>query len=284
MQSSLPANLGLSCVHLNVRNLTRSLEFYQRTLGFQVHRQENDTAYLGAGRADLLALTERPTATRPPRATGLYHFAILTPSRFELAQSLRRLAETRTPLQGFSDHLVSEAIYLGDPDGHGIEIYRDRPRIDWVDAQGNFRMGSEPLDVDGILAELGEESPAWSGLHPDTVLGHMHLHVRHVPEAVKFYREVLGFDVMAEWNGAAFVSAGGYHHHLGLNTWGTLNAPPPPPESLSLRSFVITLPTAADLAQVQSRVQAAGIRVEPQANGWLVRDPSQNNLIFTHAA
>lgn len=284
MKPSLPANLSLGPVHLNVHNLQRSLEFYQRALGFQVHRQENDTAYLGAGRADLLTLTERPNATRAPRATGLYHFAILTPSRFELAQSLRRLAETQTPLQGFSDHLVSEAIYLGDPDGHGIEIYRDRPRTDWVDAAGNFRMGSEPLDIDSILAELGEAPPEWSGLHSDTVLGHMHLHVRQVPEAVKFYRDVLGFDVMAEWNGAAFVSAGGYHHHLGLNTWGTLNAPPPPPESISLRSFIITLPTAAELEQVQGRVQAAGLPVEPQTNGWLVRDPSQNALIFTHAA
>ncbi|MBL8046321.1 MAG: VOC family protein [Anaerolineales bacterium] len=284
MKPSLPANLTLGPVHLNVTNLPRSVEFYQQALGFRVHRQENNTAYLGAGRTDLLTLTERPTAKRAPRTTGLYHFAILTPSRFELAQSLHRLAETRTPVQGFSDHLVSEAIYLGDPDGHGIEIYRDRPRTDWVDAAGNFRMGSEPLDIDGILAELGEEPPAWSGLHANTVLGHMHLHVRHVPEAVRFYRDVLGFDVMAEWNGAAFVSAGGYHHHLGLNTWGTLNAPPPPPESISLRSFIITLPTTADLAQVHSRVLAAGLSVEPQTNGWLVRDPSQNQLIFTHAA
>lgn len=283
MSPSLPAQLSLSRVHLNVQNLERSLAFYQQALGMQLHRQEGDTAYLGAGRADLLAITERPTASRAARATGLYHFAILTPSRFELAQSLRRLAETRTPLQGFSDHLVSEAIYLGDPDGHGIEIYRDRPRTDWVDAAGNFRMGSEPLDVQGIIAELGETPPDWSGLHPETVLGHMHLHVRNVPEAVKFYRDVLGFDVMAEWNGAAFVSAGGYHHHLGLNTWGTLNAPPPPPESISLRSFVITLPHVKDWAPVQSRLQAAGVPVEAQANGWLVRDPSQNALVFTHA-
>lgn len=283
MTQSLPANLSLGPVHLNVSSLPRSLEFYQQALGMQLHRQEGDTAYLGAGRTDLLILTERPTAERARRATGLYHFAILTPSRFELAQSLRRLAETRTPLQGFSDHLVSEAIYLGDPDGHGIEIYRDRPRTDWVDAAGNFRMGSEPLDVQGLMAELGETPPNWNGLHADTVLGHMHLHVRNVPEAVKFYRDVLGFDVMAEWNGAAFVSAGGYHHHLGLNTWGTLNAPPPPPESISLRSFVITLPSAEDWAPVQGRLQAAGVPVETQANGWLVRDPSQNALVFTHA-
>ena len=243
----LPPNLSLGYVHLTVSNLDRSVAFYQNALGFKLHQRENGTARLGAGGPDVLALTEQPGAQHHKGRTGLYHFAILTPSRLALAHSLRRLAETRTPLQGFSDHLVSEAIYLADPDDNGIEIYRDRPRAEWVDAQGNFRMGSEPIDMDGILSELETHPEPWDSLHPDTILGHMHLHVRNIPEAQKFYCEVLGFDLMMNWGGAAlFVSAGGYHHHLGLNTCQGARAPPPPPEAAGLRYSILHLPTPTD--------------------------------------
>jgi catechol 2,3-dioxygenase len=278
----LPPSLTLGWVHLTVANLDRSLAFYQNNLGFKLHRREGDTAYLGAGGPDLLALTGRPGARRYAGRTGLYHFALLTPSRLELARSLKRIAETRTPVEGFADHLVSEAIYLPDPDGNGIEIYRDRSRSEWYDAQGNFRMGTEPLDIDGVLGELTDHDQDWNGLDPATVLGHMHLHVRSIPEAQKFYCQMLGFDLMASLGSAAFVSAGGYHHHLGMNIWGTAGASPPPPESVGLRYFTVNLPDRTEVDKVLNRVRSANLPIEEHAKGWLVRDPSQNALVLTN--
>lgn len=278
---SLPPNLTLDHVHLAVSDLERSLAFYQNALGLKVHRREGDTARLGAGQTDLLVLTEQPGARVYPNCTGLYHFAILVPSRLELARSLKRLAETQTPMQGFADHLVSEAIYLADPDGNGIEIYRDRPRSDWVDSAGNFRMGTEPLDIDGVLGELGNAAEEWSGLKPETVLGHMHLQIRDTAEAREFYCNVLGFDLMANWHSALFISAGGYHHHLGLNTWQSLNAPPPPPGAAGLRYFVIRLPDRKSVDEVLGRVRAENSPVEETDQGWLIRDPSQNGIVLS---
>jgi catechol 2,3-dioxygenase len=288
MATSIHPDTALGHVHLTVSGLDRSLAFYQQALGFKVHRRDETagTAWLGAGGPDLLILTELPGAKRPRGTTGLYHFAILTPSRLELAQSLKRIAETRTPVEGFADHYVSEAIYLPDPDGNGIEIYRDRPRADWRDANGNFRMGTDPLDIDGLLSELdggngkSSERSEWSGLDPATRLGHMHLHVRNIPEAKAFYCDVLGFDLLMNIGSALFVSAGGYHHHIGLNTWQGVGAPPPPPGSVGLRYFTVRLPNQAELDKVLDRVRGAGAPVEEEAEGWLVRDPSQNAIVF----
>jgi catechol 2,3-dioxygenase len=279
---SIHPDTTLGYVHLTVSNLERSLKFYQEVLGFQLYGREDGTARLGAGRDDLLRLTEVPGAQRPRHTTGLYHFAVLTPSRFELARSLRRLAETRWPLQGFADHLVSEAIYLGDPDENGIEIYRDRPRAEWPRLNGQVQMATDPLDVEGVLSELEAESEPWPGLHPDTILGHMHVHVRDVPEAVDFYCGLLGFDEMLRLGGsAAFVSAGGYHHHIGLNTWAGVGAPPPPPGSVGLRYFLVRLSEAGELDRITAAAQAAGLPVEESPEGVLLRDPSQNAVIFT---
>ncbi|HKZ69073.1 MAG TPA: VOC family protein [Anaerolineales bacterium] len=278
----LPPDLSLGHVHLTVSDLGRSLAFYQNALGVKVHRREGETVYLGGGQTDLLALTENPGARLYPNRTGLYHFAILVPSRLELAQSLKHIGVTRTPVQGFADHLVSEAIYLADPDGNGIEIYRDRPRSEWVDSHGSFRMGTEPLDIDGVLAELNGHEEQWGGLHPGAVLGHMHLQIRDTVEAQKFYCTVLGFDMMMNMGHALFVSAGGYHHHVGLNTWQSLNAPPPPPGSVGLRYFVIRLPGRKSVDDVLSRVRVENGPVEENDQGWLIRDPSQNAIIITH--
>ena len=288
MTTSLPSDTTLGQVHLTVSDLDRSLAFYQQSLGFQVHHRDETagTAWLGAGGPDLLVLTELPGAKHQRGTTGLYHFAILTPSRLELAHSLKRLAETRTPVEGFADHYVSEAIYLPDPDGNGIEIYRDRPRADWRDAQGNLRMGTDPLDIDGVLSELDSgdversERSEWNGLDPATKLGHMHLHVRSIPEAKAFYCDVLGFDLLMNIGSALFVSAGGYHHHIGLNTWQGVGAPPPPPGSVGLRYFTVRLPNQAELDKILDRVRAAGVLVKEHAQGWLARDPSQNAIVF----
>jgi catechol 2,3-dioxygenase len=164
----------LGFVSLTVSDLGRSLDFYQVSLGFKLHREEGDTAYLGAGKADLLVLTEIPGAVHLPHRTGLYHFAILTPSRRGLASVLKNLIEKETPIQGGADHLVSEAIYLTDPEGNGIEIYRDRPRADWEYENDTLKMGTEQLDFQGVLAELDGDSKTWDGMDQKNRLGHMH--------------------------------------------------------------------------------------------------------------
>jgi catechol 2,3-dioxygenase len=279
--ATLPDDLKLGFVHLTVSDLDRSVAFYERSLGFQTHRREDNTAYLGAGGPDLLVLTGRPGAARPGRATGLYHFAIRVPSRPELAQVIWRVAETRTPVQGASDHRFSEALYLPDPDGNGIEVYRDRPRPEWPDLRDLSNAAPSPMDVDGVLSELPQPAESWAGLHPQTVLGHMHLHVRDIPETRTFYRDVLGFDLMMDLGSALFVSAGGYHHHVGLNIWGTQGAPPPPPDSIGLRYFTIHLSSQAEVDAVVARARAANAAVEDHPAGQLVRDPSRNGLVFT---
>lgn len=279
---SIHPDTTIGYVHLTVANLERGLTFYQDKLGFQLHRRDGDTAYLGAGGPDLLALTELPGARSVSGVTGLYHFAILTPSRVALAQSLRHLAETRTPLQGFSDHLVSEAIYLADPDGNGIEIYRDRPRSEWPRQNGQLQMATDPLDIEGILAELGPQPEPWTGLQPETIIGHVHLHVATIPAAETFYINTLGFDSVLRYGpSASFVSAGGYHHHLGLNTWAGVNAPPPPPDAVGLRYFTINLPDAAALTAEVERIEGAGVAFREKDGIVFLRDPAQNGVVLS---
>ncbi|MCA1553455.1 MAG: VOC family protein, partial [Chloroflexi bacterium] len=280
--NSIHPDTRLGYVHLTVSDLERALRFYQEALGFKVHRREGDTAALGAGRDDLLVLTEVKGARRVPRATGLYHFAILVPSRVELGYALRNMMQHELEL-GFGDHYVSEAIYLSDPDGNGIEIYRDRPRGEWTYRNGRPVMGTEMVDVRGVLGELQGQPEQWQGLHHDTVLGHMHLQVSDVRAAEAFYRDVIGFDVIANLGSASFVSAGGYHHHLGMNTWHSAGAPPPPPNLVGLRDYTVVLPTADALREVTERVRGAHVPLEQQDGDWLVRDPSQNGVLLTHA-
>jgi catechol 2,3-dioxygenase len=275
----LPAETTLGPAHLQVADLDRSIQFYTETLGFRLLERAGDTVTLAAGDTPWLLLTQpEGVVRRPPRTTGLYHVAILTPSRAALARSLRRLVKQRYPLSGASDHLVSEALYLDDPDGNGLEIYRDRPRDEWYDAEGHFQMGTLPLDVRALLDEgLADERP-WAGLEPDTRVGHMHIQVADLQAAVDFYASALGFDVMMASGrmGAAFVSAGGYHHHLGINTWGTRGAPQPPANATGLRRFDVVLPDAAALAAATERLRGAGIAFEAVDGAVTARDPSGN--------
>jgi catechol 2,3-dioxygenase len=238
---------------------------------------------LGAGDAPLIMLDEQPGAKpKPARATGLYHVALLLPSRRELAKVIRRFAETRYPLTGASDHLVSEALYLDDPDGNGLEIYADRPRETWSYAKTEVRMAVDPLDIDGILGELHDDPAPWAGMPSGSTVGHVHLHVKDLPSAEAFYSGILGFGVMARYGPAAlFVSAGGYHHHLGLNTWAGVGAPPPPTGSAGLRHFAVHLPTLEARDAVMERVRAAGVAAEETSEGILIRDPSQNGVLIT---
>lgn len=270
----------LGAVHLTVSNLDRSLAFYQSVLGLQVQECAGDRAHLGAGRAPFLVLTEVAGARHIANRSGLYHFAILTPSRLALAQSLRRMIETDTAIGG-GDHLVSEAIYLSDPDGNGIEVYRDRPRSTWAYEHGQIKMDTLPLDYQGILAELEGGQPAWAGLAPETVLGHMHLHVGDLVAAETFYRDLVGFELMVNYGGSAlFFSAGGYHHHLGANTWAGVGAPPPPPDSVGLRYFEVQLANGEERGRLLARLQRADVRIEERGRDLFVRDPSQNGLLF----
>lgn len=289
---SLSPEVTLGYVHLTVPDFKRSLPFYQDVIGFRVQRIEKNVAHLGAGSpadagspagaggADLLLLTENPDAKTPRRATGLYHFAILVPSRFELARSLRNLAQHDIQL-GFGDHIVSEAIYLSDPDGNGIEVYGDRPRSEWYDKDGNFQMGTLPVDVRGVMRELEHETDTRQGLHRDTRLGHIHLKIANVNRDAAFYRDVIGFDEMANLGSAAFLSAGGYHHHLGMNVWESANASPPPPDAVGLQYFTVNLPDAAEFSRVTNRLLQAGVSLEETDAGLLVRDPSQNGIVLT---
>lgn len=282
MSQTIAPETTIGEIQLYVSNQANALKFYTATLGFQLLGQEGEQAFLGAGERRLVVLNEKPDAKRVKRVTGLYHFAVLLPDRRALAQLIYHLAESGTEVQGVADHGVSEAIYLADPDGNGIEVYRDRRRGEWpVDDIGKMQMGTEDLDLDDLLLELKEGVEPWF-MPTGTTIGHVHLHVRDLAEAEQFYTGVLGFEVMQRYgSGASFVSAGGYHHHIGMNTWAGAGAPPPPPDAVGLRWFEVRLPTPAALADVRSRIEAAGVQVSEQDSGLLVRDPSQNGILFT---
>ncbi len=231
-------------------------------------------------------LVEEPGARPAPRSTGLFHFALLVPEEADLARFLAHAARDRVGLAGASDHGVSQALYLRDPDGHGIEVYRDRPRGEWYDKRtGELRLYTEPLDLDGVLAAIDDPAVApYDGLAPGTRMGHVHLQVRDTGEAVRFYRDVLGMDLMAQLGDqAAFLSAGGYHHHIGANTWASRGAGPPPPGSAALRYATVVLPDDAARDRVATRVAEAGGEPEEHDGGVLVSDPSANRLLLTAA-
>jgi catechol 2,3-dioxygenase len=248
-----------------------------------LHRQGDGQAFLGAGETDLLILSEQPGARRVKGVTGLYHFAVLVPNRPALAQALRRIAETGVPVEGFADHGVSEAIYLPDPDGNGIEIYRDRPRPEWPVENGQLKMMTDPLDVEGLMAAAPAEP--WPGLPAGTVIGHVHLHVARIASAESFYAEIVGFDLMQRYGpSASFLAAGGYHHHVGINTWAGLNAPPPPADAAGLRWFSLALPNETALNETADRVRQAGLPLTEQPEGLLTRDPAGNGVMLAVVA
>jgi catechol 2,3-dioxygenase len=270
----------IGAVHLTISDLRRSIRFYETHLGFAVHRRDDRTASLGAGGPDLIVLTQCETAPRVRGTTGLYHFAILVPSRADLARSLRRLVATDTMMQGAADHGVSEALYLADEDGNGIEIYRDRRRDQWPIVGGHLRMGADPFDLDALLTEAGRADSA-AGLPAGTSIGHVHLHVSRLEDAHAFYVDLLGFELMQRYGPSAlFVAAGGYHHHIGLNTWAGVGAPPPPPGAIGLEQFVVMLPDDAARDSVVGRLTTAGIVPEPVDGGLLIHDPANNAILL----
>jgi len=266
--TALPGSLRLGAAHLTVADLDRSVGFYQDVLGLRPHRREGGVAALGAGGEDLLVLHEEPGARPGGRSAGLFHFALLSPSRAELARAVQRLAATRTQVDGASDHGVSEAIYLRDPDGNGIELYADRPREAWPPAPPGERVGmfTRALDVEDLLATIaGAEPVAQAG--PGLRMGHVHLHVGDLEAARGFYSGVLGFELMTTYPGALFLAAGGYHHHVGLNTWLGEGVGPAPARTVGLREWTMVV-DADSLAALRRWLASEGL-----GDGDFLADP-----------
>jgi catechol 2,3-dioxygenase len=267
-------------VELSVSDLDRSLDYWRNVVGLRVLERDDGRASLGTD-TEVVRFVEEQGAKPADGHTGLYHVAFLLPDRASLARWLAHAARDRVQLEGLSDHAVSEAIYLRDPDRHGIEIYADRPRELW-EGRVFEQMTTVPLDVDGLLGELDDPATEpFEGLPDGTTVGHVHLRVADVPATVEFYRDVLGMGLMAQLGPmAAFLSAGGYHHHIGGNTWESRGAPPAPPGSATLRHATIVVPDSDELERVAGRVAGSGQEPETRDDGVLVRDPSQNALLL----
>ncbi len=278
----IPPDTHVGKVRLRVADIDDLATFYERVVGLRSMQREGDLVLLGnEGGEPVIELVSAPGAPPAPGfSTGLFHLAILVPDRAELARALRRVEGAGWRLTGASDHLVSEALYLQDPEGNGIEIYRDRPRDQWNRDNGELRMATLPLDLDAVLGEADE---AGNGMPTTTKMGHVHLQVADIPAAEGFYNGALGLDVMVRsYPGALFLSAGGYHHHVGLNTWQSQGAPPPPEGALGLDRYELVLPSEAERDAAADRLADRGdpVRLE---EGVLASDPSGNRVLLTAA-
>lgn len=272
-------NIGL--VTLRVSDLERSRRFYEGILAFQPIEQAPGKVVLGGqDQQPLLELLEVPgAAPQPRRATGLYHVAILFPTRPDLGRELLRLANAGLQI-GQGDHLVSEALYISDPDGNGLELYRDRPRNTWRWTNGMVAMATDPVDIDSLVEEGQRDADPWEVIPAGTRVGHIHLQIGDVKEAEHFYHTILGFDVTCYYPGALFVSAGGYHHQLGLNTWHSQGAQPTPVTSVGLQTYVVAIPTREGLLEVKERLVAHQVPFEEQEDLIRVNDPWSNQILL----
>lgn len=270
----------LGAVHLTVTRLDTSVAFYQDSIGLRLHRREDPVAVMGAGGEDVVVLHEEPTARPAGRHAGLFHFALLFPTRAELARVAVRLADRRTPVDGLSDHGTHEAIYLPDPDGNGIELAADRPRDQWPELGGNagYAAGPAPLDVEDLLRTVSGEEPRRHA-ERDLRMGHVHLHVGDLDAATRFYLEGIGFELMAQLPTARFVAAGGYHHHVGFNVWRGVGVGPAPADAVGMRHWTLLLAGESELEALRERLAGIGVAVSEQPGGLLARDPSGNALL-----
>ncbi|GGG55289.1 VOC family protein [Paenibacillus radicis (ex Gao et al. 2016)] len=285
MDYHIPGDTVLGAVKLKISDLQRSIAFYEETVGLQVKERTATTASLSIEGGEPLVLLEQiPNAVITPprrRTTGLYHFAILLPNRPSLGQALKRLIASGIAI-GQADHLVSEALYISDPDNNGIEIYADRPRSQWKkDANGDYVMASDPIDWEGLLAAAGDLPD--QGMPSGTIIGHVHLHTIGLPESRAFYHHLLGFEIVGDYQAmrALFVAAGGYHHHLGLNIWAGIGAPPSAADMTGLDYFTIIYPNGETLAAAVKRLQENGAPVQETDDGYLTTDPSGIRIRLT---
>ncbi len=276
MGQVLPA-IEMGAVALAVGDLKRSLDYYRRTVGLEVLERDGAHAVLGVPGRPLLELREHPAGRRDEAAADLFHFALLLPSRAALGRQLQHFVDSDARLTGASEHFVSEALYLRDPDGHGIEIYRDRPRAEWYDGD-RFLLGTAPMDVEGVR-EAGRTAPGpWQGIDPDTVMGHVHLETSDLARSKSFYVDALGFDVTQDSPRATFLSVGGYHHHLALNTWNRRSRPANHrDDAIALLHYEIRLPDAQSLARVAQALDQDA----PQGGVLAVEDPAGIRVRFT---
>ena len=287
---SIAAATGVGAVHLSVTDALAAVEFYRYVVGLTLLSQTDEEIRLGTAGRELVVLV--PGSSRPvaQRTTGLYHLALLVPDRRELARVIGRLSSLRYP-NSPTDHTMTKSDYLWDPDGNGIEIYTESPEDGFFGMEngvfvarttsGELRSGRDPIDLDELFGHLQPGDKLDTPMPDETRMGHVHLHVRDIQEAVDFYHGLIGFDVMgmAQRWGAAFVSAGGYHHHLGLNTWAGQDAPSRPVDAAGLRHFTIELPDEASLNEVVARLTGAGVaRAEHPSGGFFVQDPSRNRI------
>ena len=276
----------LDHVHLTVRDLDKEIRFYTEIIGLQVRRREERFAALGAGAHDLIRLTQDPDAPSGERTAGMYHFSLLVKERADLARWLRRIAVTKTPVEGQVHHApAAEAIYLPDPEGNTVELNWDPPREVWSRIGQEGFKGNLPLDTDALFALIqGEDDAAWQGAPADTTFSHIHLYVGDLDAAARFYTEVIGFERVTEFRGQAmFVSAGGYHHHVAFNLWKGRGIPPQPCGAAGLKYYVVQTPEKAELDRVLGRVRAAGLPLEESEAGPLVRDPAGMGVVLTAA-
>ena len=278
-------------ISLIVANLENQLAFYQQALGFRLHWRERTRAGLGVGGSDLLLLIEEANLKRYAGVTGLYHVAFVFPNRRELALVMARLFALKYP-NAPTDHILTKTTYLDDLEGNGIELYCESPEdgtwciqddhFSAFRADGSMSNGREPLDLDALFMNLRQDDHLDILAPPEVHIGHVHLHVRDIDEAVDFYHGILGFDIMGMSSGVqmAFVSAGGYHHHLGLNTWQGRDAPPPPLDAVGLRYFAIDLPNQQAFHEVVARIDQADLPSNQLEEGILLEDPSQNGILL----
>lgn len=275
------APMRIGTVRLKVRDLERVSGFYQRVLGLTAIKTGGSRGLLGTGDRPLLELEgDASLAPLDPRQAGLFHVAFLMPTRADLARWVAHVAEARVPLQGASDHIVSEALYLADPEGNGIEVYVDRPAAEWCTETGEVRMATDPLDLPDLLKSA--EGTRWSGFPAGGSIGHVYLQVGDTEAADRFYRDVLGFDIATRYPGASFYGSGGYHHQLAGNVWKSRRAGVRTDGMAGLDQVGIIVRDAADLDAIAARAESAGIPITRDASGMTLRDPWGTAVTLTH--
>ncbi|MFJ8263681.1 VOC family protein [Rummeliibacillus sp. NPDC094406] len=284
MTFKLDPNMQLGYVQLRVQSIETQKKFYQ-ALGFNLLNESHTEVIFGAGSSEpiLILTASEDVVPKPPRTTGLYHFAILVPSREDLAYMVGNLMEMKAPFSGAGDHLYSEAFYLTDPEGNGIEIYRDRPRIEWaINDDGGIDTDTLPVDFNGIMA-LFDPEREWTGFPRGTILGHMHLTVSELNGNLsRFYLEALGLELKTNFmNSAFFMSAGGYHHHIAANVWNGVGAPLSPSIASGLINYSLILSSIDELNKLKQNLNECQVSFEEVEGNIIVKDPNHNGMIFT---